>query len=259
MLIWIILAGALRTIIISILGYRRVITPRKASVEGLEDPAVVKAYDRINRWPQFRLLRRMIASELKKHHPNGLMADIGCGPGYLIADIAKTFPHLYIIGVDIAEEMMEAATHNLSSLGFSKRVSFRQGDVQKLPFEDSAVDFVVSTLSLHHWPDPKQALEEIHRVLRPGGQFLIFDLRRDARRVFYWLLRFAKLFVVPTAIRRINEPVGSALSSYTPVESEALLSRTPFQQWRIKPGLGWMFLWGCKGVLNPGRHSHQDS
>ena len=74
-------------------------------------------------------------------------------------------------------------------------------------------DTVVSTLSLHHWPDPKQALEEIHRVLKPGGQFLIFDLRRDARRFVYWLLRFAKIFVVPAAIRRVNEPVGSALAS----------------------------------------------
>ena len=192
----------------------------------------------------------MIASELKKRHPTGLMVDVGCGPGYLVADIARAFPHLHIIGVDIAEEMMQLATHNLSSLGFAERVSFRQGDVQELPFEDNAVDFVVSTLSLHHWPDPKQALEEIHRVLRPGGQFLIFDLRRDARRVFYWLLRFAKTFVVPTAIRRINEPVGSALSSYTPVESEALLSGTPFQQWTIKPGLAWMFLWGRKQQLS---------
>ena len=70
MFIWIILASIFRTIIISILGYRRVTYPRQAAVGGLEDPAVVKAYDRINRWPQFRLLRYMIAGELKKHHPN---------------------------------------------------------------------------------------------------------------------------------------------------------------------------------------------
>ena len=246
MLIWIILANAFRTIIMSVFGYRRVNLPRRAGIEGLEDPAVVKAYDRINQWPQFRLLRRMIAGELKKHHPNGLMVDIGCGPGYLVADIAKAFPHLYTVGVDISEEMMQITTHNLRSLGISERVSFQQGAVQKLPFEDNTADFVVSTLSLHHWPDPKQALEEVHRVLRPGGQFLIFDLRRDARRVFYWLLGFAKTFVVPAAIRRVNEPVGSALSSYTLLESEALLSGTPFQQLKIKPGLGWMFLWGCK-------------
>ena len=69
-----------------------------------------------------------------------------------------------------------------------------------------------STVSLHHWQNPKQALQELYRVLRPEGQVLIFDLRRDGRKFFYWLLRFAQTFVVPVALRRISEPIGSALS-----------------------------------------------
>jgi len=247
MVIWIILAITFLVLIITILGYPRVTFPRQLSVEGVENPEAVQAYDRISRWPQFKLMRRMIVSELKKNHPNGIIVDVGCGPGYLVAVITRELPHLHIIGVDIAEKMIEVATHNLSSLGLSEHVEFRQGDVQKLPFEDNAVDFVVSTLSLHHWSDPKQALQEIYRVLKPEGQFLLFDLRRDSRRLFYWLLRFAQRFVVPAALRRINEPIGSALSSYTPVELEALLSETSFQKWRIKPGIGWMFVWGCKG------------
>lgn len=247
MLFWIILAVVFPVLIILIMGYPRVAFPRKASVEGLENPAAVQAYDQIMRWPQFRFLRRMILGELKKHKPKGIIVDVGCGPGYLITVIGKSFPQLRIIGVDIAEEMIQVATHNLSSLGFGERVRFRQGNVQKLPFEDNTVDLAVTTFSLHHWRDPKQALQEIYRVLKPGGQLLIFDLRRDGRRLFYWLLRFAQTFVVPAALRRINEPIGSALSSYTPVESEALLSGTLFQQWRIKPGFGLMFIWGRKG------------
>jgi len=230
---------------ILILGCPRVTFPRKAGAEGIENPEAVQAYDRISQWPQFRFLRRMIVGELKKYHPEGTVVDIGCGPGYLVAVIAKSLPHLHIIGVDIAEEMLQVATNNLSSLGFKERVMFRQGDVKKMPFEDNAVDFVVSTFSLHHWPDPSRALQEIHRVLKPEGQFLIFDLRRDERHFFYWLLRFATKFIVPAPLRSINEPFGSALSSYTPVESEAFLSKSSFQQWRIKPGIGWMFLWGC--------------
>lgn len=247
MWIWITFALAFLLGTFLVIGCHRVSILRRASLEGIEDDEAVKAYNRISRWPQFRLLRRMIVGEIRTYHPDGIMVDVGCGPGYLVSSIAKSLPRLHIIGVDIADEMVRLSTRNISSLGFNGRVEFRQGDIQELPFEDNSVDFVVSTLSLHHWSEPKQALQEIYRVLKPGGQFLIFDLRRDARRLFYWLLGFAQRFVVPAAIRRISEPTGSARSSYTPVEAEALLSKMPLQQHRIKPGFGWMFIWGRKG------------
>lgn len=247
MWIWVISAVVFLVIIIAIFGYGRVNTPRQVSFEGIEDDDAVQAYDRISRWPQFGLLRRLIVGELKRYHPEGILVDVGCGPGYLITAIARALPHLSIIGMDIAEEMVQKATKNLSSLGLDEKVGFRQGDIQRFPFEDNSLDFVVSTLSLHHWSKPKQAIQEINRVLKPGGQFLIFDLRRDNRRIFYWLIRFAQTFILPAAMKRINEPTNSLLASYTPTELEALLPLTSFKQWRIKPGLAWVFVWGHKG------------
>lgn len=238
----------LALLIVFILGFTRVKLPRKTGFEGIESPEVVQAYDRISRWPQFKVLRRIIVRELRKYHPRGTLVDAGCGPGYLAAVIARTFPDLRITGSDISEEMTRAAARNLAALGFGDRVEFRQGDVQKLPFEDSSVDFVISTLSLHHWSDPPQAFREIHRVLKPGGQFLVFDLRRDCRRFFFGLVRFAQAFVVPRAMRATNEPINSVLSSYTPDELAAFVTPLPLKRWYIKPGFGWMFLWGQKAV-----------
>ncbi len=103
--------------------------------------------------------------ELQKYHPNGVIVDIGCGPGYLVILIAKTFPGLQVIGVDIAKEMTDTAAHNISALGLDTQVTFRLGDSQKLPFENGEVDFIVSSFSLHHWSEPEQALQEIQRVL----------------------------------------------------------------------------------------------
>jgi ubiquinone/menaquinone biosynthesis C-methylase UbiE len=245
--VWVIAAVILLIVIVLSVGYRRLNLPHQASFEGIEDDEVVRAYDRISRWPQFKLLRWFVVNELKSHHPKGILVDVGCGPGYLIAAIAKSLPHLSIIGVDIAEEMVQKAARNLDSLGLAEKVSFRQGDIRALPFEANSLDFLISTLSLHHWSEPKQALQEIERVLKPGGQFLIFDLRRDSRRLFYWLIRFAQTFIIPSVMKRVNEPTGSLLASYTPVELEALLSETLFKRWQIKPGLGWLFVWGHKG------------
>jgi ubiquinone/menaquinone biosynthesis C-methylase UbiE len=245
--VWVIVAVVLLILIILSVGWRHLNVPRKISPEGLEDDEVVLAYDKISRWPQFKLIRWFIINELKRYNPQDILADIGCGPGYLIATMAKSLPHLSIIGVDISQEMVQKAALNLSSLGLAKKVSFRQGDIQKLPFETNSLDFVVSTFSLHHWSEPKQAVHEIYRVLKPGGQFLIFDLRRDSRLLFYWLIKFAEAVVIPSVMKRANEPTGSLLASYTPVELETFLSETSFKQSKIKPGLGWVFVWGRKG------------
>ena len=72
------------------LGLRRAKVPRQISNEGIENDAVVEANNRINRWPQFRVLRKIFIAELKKHQPEGIVADIGCGPGYLIVDLARS-------------------------------------------------------------------------------------------------------------------------------------------------------------------------
>jgi len=244
--IWVVIAIVLLILIILLVGLRRLNIPRKVSPEGLEDNEVVLAYDKISRWPQFKLIRWFIVNELRKHNPQGILADIGCGPGYLISIIAKAMPDLSIIGVDISQEMVQKAAYNLSSIGLAEKVSFRQGDIQKLPFESDSLDFVISTLSLHHWAEPKQAAIEICRVLKPGGQFLIFDLRRDSRKLFYWLIKFAQTLVVPTVMKRANEPTGSLLASYTPPEVENFISRDSFQQSKIKAGFAWLFVWGRK-------------
>ncbi len=229
-----------------ILGSPRVRLSRRRSHEGIEDPEAAKAYDWISRWPQFRFLRRLVVDEMARYNPRGTVVDIGCGPGYLLAVMARAFPDTQLVGVDLSEEMTATAARNLAALGPARPVEFRTGDVHDLPFEDGTVDFAVSSLSLHHWSDPRHALEEIYRILRPGGQMLVFDLRRDVRRGFYGLFRLATRFVVPAPLRRFGEPLGSLLSSYTPAEVWERLSTTPFARRRVKAGPLWFFVWAEK-------------
>jgi ubiquinone/menaquinone biosynthesis C-methylase UbiE len=152
-----------------VLGFSRITLPRKPGFEGIEDPEAAQAYDRISRWPQFRLLRRMIVGKLAKYHPMGTLADVGCGPGYLTTSITRRYPHLHVVGFDTSLEMIRTATLNTFSRGFSDRVEFREGDVSSLPVPEDTLDFVVSTLSLHHWSDPGLGLAEFHRVQRKAA------------------------------------------------------------------------------------------
>jgi ubiquinone/menaquinone biosynthesis C-methylase UbiE len=196
----------------------------------------------------------MVVGKLTSYRPSGTLADIGCGPGYLALLIAEKHHRLQVLGLDSAEEMIGVAQANASRLGLSSRVRFQPGDVANLPLQDGTLDFAVSTFSLHHWSDPRWGLAEIHRVLRPGGQLLLFDLRRDSQGFFLLLLRFAQGIVVPAALRRANEPTGSLRSSYTVAEVDDLLGKSPFREHRVDGGAVSFFAWARKGSVEAAQH-----
>ena len=99
--------------------------------------------------------------------------DIGCGTGDLVVALSRRLRDARIIGIDLSPSMLLYAGRHATTDG---RLRFIVGDAASLPFDDGAVDLVVSTLSLHHWTEPADAFAEIARVLRPGGVALIYDL-----------------------------------------------------------------------------------
>jgi ubiquinone/menaquinone biosynthesis C-methylase UbiE len=132
-----------------------------------------RVYDVVSR----RLLRgvyRRLAADIAGVAPDGgAVLDVGTGPGVLLIELATRRPDLRLAGVDLSADMIAAATRNLEPFG--DRVTARVGDVTSLPFPDRSFDLVVSTLSLHHWDDPKAAVPELARILRPGGRAYIYD------------------------------------------------------------------------------------
>ena len=219
--------------------------PREPDREGIEDAEAVRAYNRVSRWPIFTIERHIMLSALAKYKPQGILVDIGCGPGYLAAQISRRFPGLRVVGVDISNEMLSTAKRNWSSRSYPN-VEFVMGDAQRLPFPDSTVDFIVSSFSLHHLANAEIAVREIHRVLKPDGQFLILDVRRDGPRFFYYTLRLGQALAAPAAIRRNNGAVGSFWASYTPAELRGIFATVPWQKAQIQNGVGWILASGSK-------------
>jgi ubiquinone/menaquinone biosynthesis C-methylase UbiE len=209
---------------------------RVPSQEGIDELAEARAYGRIMQLPHMALLRSFVARRATDLVAAGAAADLGCGPGYLVIELARRAPGLHVTGVDLSDAMLTQAFSNARLAGVAHQIDFRTADAAALPFPDASLDLVVSTLSLHHWDDPRPAFDEIARVLRPGGGFLIFDLRRDLGPAPWLLIWFATHVVVPAALRHIGEPLGSRNAAYTPDEIAGLLQTSLLTGWRVARG-----------------------
>jgi ubiquinone/menaquinone biosynthesis C-methylase UbiE len=115
--------------------------------------------------------------------PTGSVLEIGGGPGHGAVLLARRAPGVSITGADIDPAMVARATARVARHRLQDRVRLEVADVTRLPHPDSAFDIVLSSFSMHHWEDPVTAFAEIHRVLRPGGRAIIYDLARAWTRV----------------------------------------------------------------------------
>ncbi|HXC23216.1 MAG TPA: class I SAM-dependent methyltransferase [Solirubrobacteraceae bacterium] len=111
--------------------------------------------------------RSSVLSSLGGLPQRSTIADIGCSTGYLLDDLDALFPHATLIGVDmIASGLCKA--HALVA-----RARLLQADACDLPIEEASVDAVLSVNLLEHIQDDLRALDEIRRVLRPGGAAVV--------------------------------------------------------------------------------------
>jgi len=105
-----------------------------------------------------------------------LAVDVGCGPGWLAIELALLRPRMRVIGVDVSRMMARIARFHARKL---PNVDVRHENAVSLSLEDHAADMILSVESMHHWMEPVGILDEIHRVLKPGGCAWIFDGRDD--------------------------------------------------------------------------------
>jgi ubiquinone/menaquinone biosynthesis C-methylase UbiE len=124
--------------------------------------------------------------------PSGArILEVGCGPGWLWQENAERIPPgWHITLTDLSPGMIEETRANLAPL--DRDFTFAEVDVQELPFPDESYDAVIANHMLYHVPDLQRGLDQIRRVLKPGGRLFaatngpehMKELRQIAHEVF---------------------------------------------------------------------------
>ncbi len=144
---------------------------RGISMEG----ALATWYARITRkdLSEFERLARDLAEDLS---PNARVLEVAPGPGYLSIALAK-LGNFRVTGLDISQSFVRMASQNAKREGVVAR--FIHGSASDIPLEDGLFDLVVCRAAFKNFSEPLKALNEMHRVLKPGGRAMIIDLRKD--------------------------------------------------------------------------------
>jgi ubiquinone/menaquinone biosynthesis C-methylase UbiE len=174
---------------------------------------------------EFIELAHRISGEIQ---PGSSVLEVAPGPGYFCIELAK-LGHYAITGLDISHTMVEIATQKAAQAGVE--VDFMQGSASNLPFPKDSFDFLLCRAAFKNLGQPVLALQEMCRVLKPGGKALIVDLSRNASPTT------ASRYVDGLGLSRINRMMTKLVfryflikSAYTREQFQHMLAQTNFSR-----------------------------
>ena len=131
------------------------------------------ARTRRNDMEDFRRQAQAVAARLRT---GSSVLEVAPGPGFFAVELAK-LGDFGITGLDISRTFVEIAKENARNAGV--KIDFRYGNASSLPFPCAFFDFIYCAAAFKNFAEPVKALDEMHRVLRPQGEALVVDLRKD--------------------------------------------------------------------------------
>jgi ubiquinone/menaquinone biosynthesis C-methylase UbiE len=170
---------------------------------------MVQAKQRTERWHRYwdkksrgydremKFMERMLFGDSRSwacSQASGEVLEVAVGTGLNLADYPSD---VRLTGIDLSEQMLAIATTRAAELG--RDVDLRQGDAHRLPFGDASFDTVVCTFGLCAIPDMDAALDEMTRVLRPGGKLILVDHVASTSRIARGIQRTLEVITVPMA------------------------------------------------------------
>ena len=162
--------------------------------------SIAKKYERFNAISSFgaykRWLRVMMKSATISHDAKVL--DVAGGTGDVTFTVAREKHPAHILCTDLVPEMLNVArAHYADGAAGDTYVDFQTVDAQDMPFDNNTFDVVTMAYGIRNMPKREQALGEIYRVLRPGGQLVCLEFSTPPNRAWRALYHFYLRHMIP--------------------------------------------------------------
>ncbi|MCJ7832886.1 MAG: ubiquinone/menaquinone biosynthesis methyltransferase, partial [Deltaproteobacteria bacterium] len=148
--------------------------------------SVTDRYDFLNHFlsaGRDKAWRRFLIKRLDFFSTHRLL-DLATGTGDVAIDAARHHPHIRVIGLDFTKPMLDAAAAKIDPSGLSGRIFLMQGDAMNLPFPDRSFDAVTVSFGIRNMPARRRVLEEMVRILVPGGKVYLLELTAPKNKWF---------------------------------------------------------------------------
>lgn len=225
----------------AVVPYKEENTSKKEQVARMFDN-ISHRYDFLNHFLSLGIdkgWRKKAVNLLRPLRPTQLL-DVATGTGDFALQ-ALTLKPEKIVGVDISEGMLQVGRKKIASRGVGEIITLQQADSENLPFEENKFDAVTVAFGVRNFEHLERGLQEIYRVLRPGGMVVVLEFSRPRKFPFKQGYRFYFKFILPKIGRIVSS--DKAAYTYLPESVEAfpdgedflrILSQTGFKQTQCK-------------------------
>ena len=154
--------------------------PRVLEPEVMDSPEEALAYDSMDHTEVNRLFVDDLLQAARRFDVplDGIILDVGTGTAQIPVELCSRAPDYRVLGIDLAAAMLDLGQARVDAAGLRDQIQLQQHDAKSLPFDDGQFACVMSNSIVHHIPEPAAVLEQMWRVLRPGGLIFVRDLMR---------------------------------------------------------------------------------
>jgi len=192
--------------------YQELNTGKREQVELMFNKISPK-YDLLNRVLSLgidTIWRKKALNLLKKDNPKYIL-DVATGTADLAIEAAGRLKATSVIGIDIAEDMLQIGREKIKKQKLDTIISLQQGDSEKIAFQDNTFDAVIVSFGVRNFEHLETGLSEIYRVLKKGGSIMVLEFSKPQKTPFKQVYQFYFRNILPV----VGKLISKDTSAYT--------------------------------------------